>query len=217
MENINKKHLFATLAMFFAFVVFMILSMLVDVRNIAADGSNVGFGAINSGFFSLTGYSDFWYTFSELLGSVNLGIAFGFALVGVVQLVKRKSLKKIDYEIYLLAVLYLVTIILYVLFDKLIVINNRPVVLDGEIEASFPSSHTMLAIVVLVSAYLMFSKYLVHKEKLAKTCKIVTIVLMAVSIVSRTLSGVHWLTDIVGGVLLGTALVMAFALMWEKN
>ena len=129
-----------------------------------------------------------------------------FALFGLVQLIKRKSLAKVDGAIYALAGLYVVTIGLYVVFEK-VIINYRPVVMPDEValEASFPSSHTMLACVIFGSAIVMIGKY-IDNDMLRKLLIALAAVLLILVVAGRLVSGVHWFTDIVGSVLFSAGL-----------
>ena len=137
---------------------------------------------------------------------------FGFAAIGGLQLIYRRSILKVDKEILLLGALYVVTVIFYILFEKVIV-NYRPILMpDGEgLEASFPSSHTMLSCVILGSGLELLKKY-ARKDKTIQTAlTAVFAVMLALIVAGRLLSGVHWFTDILGGILLSVALLNA----WE--
>ena len=126
------------------------------------------------------------------------------------QLVKRKSLLKVDRELLGAGVLYAVVLALYVAFEKIIV-NYRPVIMPDETapEASFPSSHTLLACVVFGSAIILADTY-VRKHKARKTVRAVFAVLILVMVAGRLLSGVHWITDIIAGLLYSGSLLSAF-------
>ncbi len=216
MSNINKKHLAVSGVFFLLFIALMLLVSFTDVKAVGPLGSAVGLASVNLGFAEFAPYNAVWYNISEWCGYISLGVAFGFCLFGVWQLIKRKSLKKVDREIYLLAGLYVVTMVLYVLFDKVIVINYRPVLEDGALAASFPSSHTMLAFVIMTSAITMFGTYFGKSAKLTAILDAVCMVVLVLTVVARMVSGVHWLTDIVAGALLGTSLVLLFASLFES-
>jgi undecaprenyl-diphosphatase len=192
------------------FVILMILVMKVDVGTVEATGTTIGLYHLNTGFASLTGINVIWYKITTILGIFLVLFAAGFALIGLLQLIQRKNLWKVDYEILSLGGLYAVVIAFYVLFDK-VVINYRPIIMEGEKapEASFPSSHTMLVCVVMGSAMMLLDRY-IRDEKLVKILKMVCAVVIAITVIGRLICGVHWLTDIMGGVLLSVTLLMIF-------
>ena len=197
-----------------SFVLFVILTGLVktfDVAPIGPEGTEIGFSHINGAVNSFFGLNMLWYDITEALGYLAIAIALIMAAAGARQLIKRKSFLAVDPELYGLAGLYVVTGVLYVLFEKIIV-NYRPVILPDESapEASFPSSHTMLACVIFGSAVVMSGIYIEEKNKQLST-KIVLDILIFVTVFGRLISGVHWLTDIVGGVLISVTLVSLFS------
>ena len=213
MEN-NKKNANKFLAggAVFAvlFLIWIALIKLVDVSAIGPEGTEVGLAGINKAIHEALGVNMILYKITDILGYVALLVAGLFALFGLVQLIKRKSLAKVDGAIYPLAGLYVVTIGLYVIFEK-VIINYRPVIMPDEValEASFPSSHTMLACVILGSAIVMIGKY-IDNDMLRKLLIALAAVLLILVVAGRLVSGVHWFTDIVGGVLISGALVFTF-------
>lgn len=154
-------------------------------------------------------YSDLWYKITKYSGyALFLPVAF-FVLLGFVQLIKRRSFKKVDRELKLLALFYFAVAIVYLVFEKFLIINYRPIMLDGKLESSYPSSHTLFAVTLCGSAMLLTKRFL--KLKHATLVNIVLVLLMLVTVVGRLLSGVHWATDIIGGILIGATLIFAFA------
>ena len=199
--------------------VFLLLTLLlilfvraVDVAAIGPQGTSIGLSHLNGGIFALFGTSHFFYVITKLIGYFAILVAIGFAFLGVMELIQRKSLKKIDSVFYSLAGLYVLTGILYIFFDK-VPVNYRPILETGSSvpEASFPSSHTLLVCVVLGSAILMLPKFL-KNEKLRLIASGVLGLLIVVMAVGRLLSGVHWFTDILGGILISGFLLSAFSL-----
>lgn len=207
---ISTRKFVSAIILFACFVLFTVAVLLFDVQAIGPNGSSVGFAEINGAFRDAIGTNNVWYEISEYLGYAALGIAAGFALFGLFQLIRRKSLKKVDPEIWLLAALYADLAICYVLFEAL-KINYRPTVIfdDGKLEASYPSSHCLLAMVIFGSAVVMIRKY-IKKHTLSNIAVIVVSLMLSFMIAGRTIAGVHWLTDIIGGILLGAALVALF-------
>ncbi len=195
---------------FLLFAVFTVLVKKVDVQAIGPEGSRVGFATVNAKFFEMFGYNEFWYKFSERLGYAALAVCAAFALIGLLQFIKGKGLKAVDKKIIALGVFYVVVIAFYVAFNK-IVINYRPILeADGSLEASYPSSHTVLALCVFIT---MFSQKVFNKkgstsEKAENV--IAGTILVTLMVLSRLFSGVHWFTDIAGGVLLSIALVLLY-------
>ena len=190
---------------------FTVAVSVIDVDAIGPAGTRVGFSHLNAAVHEALGVHMAFYQLTQALGFAALGLAPLFALVGLLQLIRRKSLWKVDREILALGCLYVVVFALYILFEKAIV-NYRPVIMPGELapEASFPSSHTMLACTVLGSAALLLKKY-VRREELVRPLQILCIVVLLVIVCGRLFSGVHWLTDIIGGILYSAALVFLFS------
>ena len=137
-------------------ILLIILLRFVDVREIGPEGTSIGLSHLNQFFFDLTGLNIVWYNITDWLGLTAIATAFVFAVAGLVQWIKRKSLLKVDKEILCLGALYIVVIGLYFLFEKVIV-NYRPVIMPGgsHPEASFPSSHTMIVCIIMGSAVMM--------------------------------------------------------------
>ncbi len=196
-----------------AVISLLIIAMvrMVDVSAIGPNGTSIGLSHINQKVHETIGVNQIWYDITEILGGVAILVAGIFALVGFVQLVKGKSLAKVDKEIYAVGGLYAVVVVLYVLFEK-VIINYRPVIMDGETapEASFPSSHTMLTCVVMGSAIILIGKY-IQSEGLKKILQIAAAVILIVTVVGRLISGVHWFSDIMGGIFISLTLVSIFA------
>ena len=204
----RKKLLRECIFLFIIVVVYTILTKYFDVASVGPQNSKVGFSTINH-FISLKiGYNDTFYQLSKLLGYIPfLFIAF-YGLVGLSQLVKRKSIQAVDKELLILGCFYILVGIVYVFFEK-VIINYRPVMFDGILEASYPSSHTMLGLTIGLSS-LLISKEYIRNDKLCKTINIITWVVMISLVLTRLLSGVHWFTDIVGGVLISLLLVQVY-------
>lgn len=192
------------------FLLLIVLVKFVDVSAVRETGTTIGLSHLNMGFATLTGINVIWYKITTVLGVFLLIFAGGFALIGLLQLIQRKSLLKVDYEILSLGGLYAVVVLLYAFFEK-VIINYRPIIMDGETEpeASFPSSHTMLVCVVMGSAMMLLDRY-IRDEKVAKILKIVCAVVILVTVFGRLICGVHWFTDILGGVLLSVTLLLIF-------
>lgn len=181
-----------------------------DVAPIAAGGTDIGFSHINKIVHDFTGVNMFWYDVTEYIGYATIGVCLLFALIGFVQMIKRRSLLKVDREILALGGLFAVTIGCYVLFEK-IIINYRPIIMPGatEPEASFPSSHTMLVMTVMVAVMIISDRYV--KGTGGALLRFICFVVALVTAGGRLWSGAHWLTDIIGAILLSATLLFIFS------
>ena len=197
-------------------VILIVLLLFVDVAPIGPVETKVGLSHMNGAFHDLTGVNWTWYKVTGVLGMSELAVVAAFVLVGLWQLIRRRSLAKVDREIYALGGLYVVVLALYVLFDKFAV-NYRPVLMEGETfpESSFPSSHTMLVCTVLGSAIMVMGHF-IKNDDLRKVLRVACGIVIVVTVAGRLISGVHWLTDIVGGVLISAALLALFSGILDK-
>lgn len=214
-----KKHLLTGLFLIAAFAVFTILVCTVDVSPIGRMGSDVGFSALNSSVNSFFGQHEGLYDFTEKLGYTAFLVIGCFGLLGIYQLITRKSLFKVDRDIIALGIFYIVVLGLYVLFEKTVINYRPPFMGDETLEASYPSSHTLLMVSVMATAIMQiinrFSKKSV-KILLVSICA----VLGAAVIIGRMCCGVHWFTDIIAGVILAAGLselYLAAALTTQKK
>ena len=194
-----------------AFSVFTVAVTAADVRPVGADGTDIGLAGLNTAVRDAVGYSPVLFAVSEYLGYIALAVMAFFAGVGLVRLIRGRSLKAVGSEIWLTGGFYVLLLAVYLLFEKL-EINYRPLKLEGELEASYPSSHTVLALCVFLSAALLFAKLLASKPKAAAALQIAMTVLALATVVTRFTSGVHWFTDIIGGVILSALLLSLYSL-----
>ena len=192
--------------MLIAFVMWTVAIRLVDVQAIGPQESSVGFATINQFVHNLTGVHMSLYTITDWLGLVPLMFVMGFGTLGLIQWIKRKHLLKVDYSILVLGGFYIVVMAAYVLFEVL-VINYRPVLINGILEASYPSSTTMLVMCVMPTAIMQFDTRI--KNDVLKRCVTYAITAFIVfMVIGRLVSGVHWFTDIIGGALFSTGLAL---------
>ena len=208
MKKKNRRSFWIGAGLLAVFVLWTVLICFVDVQAIGPEGSSVGFSTINGFIHELTGVNWFLYTVTDWLGLVPIGVAFGFAVLGLVQWIKRKSLLKVDRSILTLGGFYIVVMAVYILFE-IVVINYRPTLINGHLEASYPSSTTMLVMCVMPTAMMQLRARI--KNDLFRRCVMFAIaVFIAFMVIGRLVSGVHWISDIIGGVLLSAGLVMMY-------
>lgn len=206
----TKGKLFGIAGMLLAvFVLWTLAVQHIDVQAIGPNGSSVGFAALNGWVHKLTGVHMGLYVLTDWLGLVPMGFVLGFAVLGLVQWVRRRKLFRVDHDILVLGGFYLLVLILYLVFET-VVVNARPVLIDGHLEASYPSSTTMLVLCVMPTAMMQL------RVRLRNT-KVRTVVLMILAVftvcmvVGRLIAGVHWFTDIIGGILLSAGLIVLYS------
>ena len=198
------------------FVVFTVLVKFIDVQPVGTKNSLIGFATLNLAVHNFFGEHHFWYTLTQLFGVLAIGVAAAFACVGLVQLIKRKSLVKVDRSVLALGFVYIAVIILYVLFEKIainvrpVITNVRPVITEEGLEPSYPSTHTMLILTILGTARYAVKK-LLQNPKIVQILQILCLVIMILTVIGRLICGVHWLTDIIGGLLISTSLVSFYS------
>ena len=206
MKKKNQKNFCIAICMLIAFVMWTVAIRFIDVQAIGPQESSVGFATINQFVHNLTGVHMSLYTITDWLGLVPLMFVMGFGTFGLIQWIKRKHLLKVDYSILVLGGFYIVVMAAYVLFEVL-VINYRPVLINGILEASYPSSTTMLVMCVMPTAIMQFDTCI--KNDVLKRCVTYAITAFIVfMVIGRLVSGVHWFTDIIGGALFSTGLVL---------
>ncbi len=205
----SKKTFLIAVILFLLFAGFTAIVSFVDVQPIGPEQSEIGLASINQFAFERLGVHLIWYDITDWLGVVAILFAVGFSLLGLTQLIKRKSLLKVDYQILLLGVFYVIVIAAYIFFEYAI-INYRPIILHTNLEASYPSSHTMIVICIMVTAMIEFQRLFANRKTLRVILDSVSALIITVTVVGRMISGVHWFTDIVAGILLSAALVMLY-------
>ncbi len=213
MEKKNKKLILGT-SLLVLFILWTILVSIVDVKAVGPNNSSVGFASLNKWFHSLFGVSMQLYVFTDWLGLVPVFVGFVFAIFGIIQWVKRKNILKVDVSILILGLYYIVVLCIYVFFE-ITIINYRPVLIDGYLEASYPSSTTMLVMCVMPTAMIQFN-YRIKNSLLKKFLNIIISIFIAFMVIGRLLSGVHWLSDIIGGILFSLGIVLIYYSICEK-
>lgn len=202
----NKKRMrIISLIFVVCAIVYTILVKRIDIDKIGPLGSEVGLSHFNNSVHRLIGVNMKWYEITKYLGVIPFLFVAFFGLIGLKQLISTKSLSGVDKRIIKLGIFYILFGLVYVFFEKNI-INYRPTLINNELEASYPSSHTLLAICLCGSAIMML-KYYINNAKLLRGLNILAFVLMAAIVIGRVLSGVHWASDILGGMIISIAML----------
>lgn len=208
MEKLKRDLLVAKIFLM-AFLVWTAIVCFVDVQPIGPAETCVGLATLNQCIHQITGVHWGLYTVTDWLGLVPVVVGMSFGILGLMQWIVRKSIEKVDWNILVLGGFYVLTIIVYLFFET-VVVNYRPVLIDGVLEASYPSSTTLLVMCVMPTAIMQCSLCIKHR-----TVKRYAIVVLAgftaFMVIGRLISGVHWCSDIIGGVLLSAGLVMLYS------
>ena len=204
-----RKGLKTSFILLTAFVLWTVAICFVDVQPIGPKGSSVGFASLNRFFHNLTGVHLGLYNLTDWLGFVPIFVCMGFGILGLMQWIKRKKLAKVDSSLLVLGGFYISVMAVYIFFET-VVINYRPVLIGGYLEVSYPSSTTLLVMCVMPTAMMQWGARI--KSKILRRCLLlITALFIAFMVIGRLLSGVHWLTDIIGGALLSAGLVTLYS------
>ena len=204
----NKKSLGAALSLLLAFLIWTILLYFIDKQPIGPMDTSVGFASLNGFFHGITGVHFWLYYITDWLGLIPIGFALGFAILGLFQLIQRRSLLKVDFSILSLGVFYILVLAFFIFFEN-VIINFRPILINGYLEASYPSSTTLLTTCVIPTAIMQLN-FRIRKRRARNFTAISLSLFVAFMVIARLISGGHWLSDIVGGLLLGGGLVMIY-------
>lgn len=208
MKKNEKKSLLIGSIFIAMFTVWTVLIQTVDVQPLGQNGTGIGFAAFNCWFHHFTGVNMVIYTITDWMGLVPVAICLSFAGIGLVQLIKRRSLFRVDADIMILGVYFVIVFLAYAIFE-MIPINYRPILIEGKMEASYPSSTTLLVLSVMPALIEQIQRRL-SGITAKRIIKIVAIAFSAFMVIGRLVSGVHWFTDIVGGVLLSAGVFMLY-------
>ena len=190
------------------FILFTMSLSWVDIQPIGPEGSWVAYAGINKAVHELFGMNTTLYNLTDWAGVVAILIAFGFAILGLMQWIKRKHILKVDSSILVLGVFYIIVFGVYAFFE-LYVINRRPILINGILEASYPSSTTMLAMCVLPTAMMQFHR-LITKASARNVINALCGLFTAFMVLGRLICGAHWFTDIFGGLLFSVSMLLLY-------
>ena len=216
MKTNEKKTLVTGIILIFDFAVWTMLIQIIDVQAVGINNTNIGFATFNTWFHSLTGANMTLYTITDWLGLVPVFVGVCFGFLGFIQLIKRKNLLKVDFDIRLLGVYYIIVVFCYLIFE-MIPINYRPIFINGFAEASYPSSTTLLVLGVMPTLIFQANRR-IKSDKIKKIICVTTVLFSAFMVVGRLISGVHWITDIVGSILLSMGLFYIYkgVVLWNS-
>lgn len=203
-----KKKLLIATGFLSAFALWTVALLFVDVAAIGPDASEVGFSSLNGFFHNLTGVHMALYVITDWLGLVPLMVAMGFGIFGLTQWIRRRSLFRVDRNILVLGGFYILVMAAFLFFETF-VINYRPILIQGFLEASYPSSTTLLSMCVMPTAILQLNER-IQNPTLRKILTLAIAAFTAFMVIARMVCGVHWLSDIIGGALLSIGLIYLY-------
>lgn len=203
----KKRNIIVSIILVLLSIIYTILVKNIDLKPIGPNESIVGFAEINKLFSNIIGQNMIIYNITEYLGIIPILLALTYLFIGLKQLIKRKSLLKVDKELYILGLFYILVLGIYIYFEKNI-INYRPVLINNILEPSYPSSHTLMSICICISSIIINKK--IFNNKLSQKQNIISIITMILIVLGRILSGVHWFTDILGGIIISSTLLVIF-------
>ncbi len=207
MKKILNRNIIIGLCSIGLFLILLILLLTVD-RKGNVEGQ-IGLYGLNKTFL-VNQYKESWDGLSDVILYISLGFLVGLAIYVLYQVSNKKNLLKVDKDILFVGCGILIIIFFWILFDKILIINYRPILVKMEAEASFPSTHVMLTTFILLSSGYCItkreSKNLIHTilGYAGFSC------LVFICVLGRILSSMHWMTDCLGGFLIGFGL---FSLM----
>ncbi len=201
MKKTFNKYLIIGIILFILFFLLCIFILTTDKSSV--NGVEVGLSSINKKFL-VSAYDESWDIVSDVSLYVSLMSIIGLAFYGIIQWISNKSPFKVEKDILICGIFIVLCFIFWIFFDKMS-INTRPITVEGKIEASFPSTH------VFITTFSLFSLCSIiasrnKKKSLNIPCFIVSSIYCFLAFLGRVLSGMHWMTDAIGGLLLGFAL-----------
>ena len=140
-----------------------------------------------------------WETITNIILILSIILILFFLGLGVYELIKKRSIKKVDPRLTWLPLPLALMTLTYFLFDKVWILNVRP---NGSGEPSFPSTHVMVVTTIFFVVTIILPKYIKNK-----TTRLIIEIIMAIMIsltaVGRVMSGMHWVADVLGAIVFG--------------
>ena len=164
---------------------------------------------MNDAIFEFFGFNQTWKTITDILLIGVLALVAVLAVCGLVQLIKRRSLKAVDAELTAMIPSLALVAVIYYVFEKVWILNYRPVLVNGLAEPSFPSTHALITTTVLGMLVFALPKY-IKSRKLRVLIDVALIAVILVMAFGRVASGMHWATDALAGVIFGFDLALVY-------
>ena len=208
MSEKSKRGLIACLIVFVLFVGFTVVLKTVDVQPVGPLDSSVGLASLNQFMLARASGSDLFRLVTDIAACVSIAIVLALAVYGIVQWIRRKDVRKVDPDLIAAGIVFFLTALSYLIFE-IVVINFRPVLDNGKLAASYPSSHVLLVLTVtLVTATILENR--IRNKVLKALLPFLLDAIAVATVLLREQSGIHWFTDILGGMLLSGTFVLLF-------
>lgn len=150
-----------------------------------------------------------WEKITDIILIAALALLGVFAILGLTEWIRRKSLKKVDRELLAMLPSLVLMAATYFIFDKLLILNTRP---NGSGEPSFPSSHTMATTTIFLMAIIALPKY-VKNQPLRIVLDAVMLILIALVSVGRVAANMHWASDVIAALIFSVIFAALYLLI----
>lgn len=156
-----------------------------------------------------------WDKATDIILIANIASLAVFAIFGLCQWIKRKSIKKVDKELIFMLVPLILMAIVYFVFDKFLIWNTRP---DGSGEPSFPSTHVMVVATIFLLIALVLPRYIKSKAACA-LLDLMMLIFIVLTCVGRVLANKHWTSDVIGALIFSVifALIYYLIAIWRRK
>ena len=138
-----------------------------------------------------------WDKISDIILISSLMVLVVFAVLGLYQWIKRKSLAKVDKPLLWMILPLVLMAITYYIFDHFLIWNTRP---NGSGEPSFPSTHVMVVATIFFCIAIILPRY-VRSKAMCIVIDLLMLLLLVSVCVGRVAANMHWISDVIGGII----------------
>ena len=206
----------------FLYAVIMVIALKYESGVPIGDLGVINLHALNNAFRGLFeyeragGYFRSLYIFTEILGAVSILACVFWTGLGIKDLIKYRDINDVDKSIFATWLLYVLALIVWKVVLK-IAVNYAPVSvnLKSGLVVSFPCGNTFLIIISMCSSIYLIGYFLEEKKNLVLTLRVICVAVLVLGIVFRTVSGVNYLTDILGAIGFAVPLVVLYSFVCD--
>lgn len=154
-----------------------------------------------------------WGKITDIILIASFAILAVFAILGLYQWISRKSLRKVDKPLLWMLLPLALMAITYFVFDKILIWNTRP---NGSGEPSFPSTHTMVVATIFLCAAVILPYY-IKSRTMRIIIDLLMLVLLVMVCVGRVAANMHWVSDVVGGLIFAVIFAAIYYLIIRRH